>query len=189
MNQKPTDQYLNLDIRQCLIYDSTKHNARLIGVEYMVSPRIFATLPLEERRLWHTHDFEVRGGMLIMPTTAGRVPTPAWEAAETAEMKDLAPVYGKSYHFWQVDRGDPLPMGLPQLMGSFTSPESVYLAHPQGMDGLLKERDEKFGVDYRQKAKKRESIDPVEKQAGRLNHRPFLLFKTCHKVFVGSLSV
>lgn len=157
----------NLDIRQCLIYDSPKANARLIGIEYMVSPRIFKTLPAEERKLWHTHEFEVKSGMLVMPAPAG-VPNAVWEAAETAEVKDIAPVYGKAYHLWQVDRGDPVPMGPAQLMGSFTSHESVKLAHEGGLDGLLQDRDERFGVDHRQKAQKREGIEAVEKHPGTL---------------------
>ena len=132
----------------------------------MVSPRVFETLPAEERKLWHSHGFEVKSGMLIMPAPAG-VPAPAWEAAETSEMKDIMPTYGKTYHFWQVDRGDVVPMGPPQLMGSFTSDESVKLAHAGGLDGLLQDRDERFGVDHRHKAKKREGIEPVEHHPGR----------------------
>lgn len=131
----------------------------------MVSPRIFETLPTEERKLWHTHEFEVKSGMLIMPAPSG-VPASAWEAAETAEMRDVAPIYGKTYHFWQVDRGDVVPMGLPQLMGSFTSTEDVEAAKAGGLDELLGERDERFGVDYRAKAKKREGIEGVKKHPG-----------------------
>jgi hypothetical protein len=155
-----------LDVRQCLIYDSPKANARLIGVEYMVSPRVFETLPTEERKLWHSHEFEVKSGMLVMPAPSG-VPTPAWEAAETAEMADVAPLYGKTYHFWQIDRGDTVPMGPPQLMGSFGSHESVKQAHEGGLDGLLKDRNERFGVDHHHKAKKREDIPPVEIHPGK----------------------
>lgn len=150
-----------------MIYDSPKANARLIGIEYMVSPRIFKTLPAEERKLWHTHEFEVKSGMLVMPAPAG-MPNAAWEAAETAEMKDIAPIYGKTYHFWQVDRGDPVPMGPPQLMGSFISHESVKVAHEGGLDGLLQGRNERFGVDHRLKAQKREGIEAVEKHPGTL---------------------
>jgi len=155
-----------IDVRQCLIYDSTKANARLIGIEYMVSPRVYATLPPEERKLWHSHEFEVKSGMLIMPTPAG-VPTAVWEAAETSEMRDIVPIYGKTYHLWQVDRGDPVPMGPPQLMGSFVTPESAKLAHEGGLDGLLKDRDERFGVDHHHKAKQREDIPPIDKHPGR----------------------
>ena len=133
----------------------------------MVSPRLYATLPPEERKLWHSHEFEVKSGMLVMPAPAG-VPDAVWEAAETAEMRDIAPIYGKTYHFWQVDRGDVIPMGQPQLMGSFTSSESVELAHPGGLDALLQDRNDRFGVDHRQKAKKREDIPPVDKHPGKL---------------------
>ncbi|KAJ5782404.1 Peptidase S26A signal peptidase I [Penicillium paradoxum] len=163
--------HLTEDVRQCLIYDSPKATARLIGVEYMVSPRVFKTLSSEERKLWHTHEYEIKSGMLIMPAPVG-MPNAAWEVAETAEMHDLAPVYGKIYHFWQVDRGDPVPLGQPQLMGSFLSDERVKLAHPGGLDALLKDRDERFGVDHRQKAKKRENIEPVEKHPAHISNSP-----------------
>ncbi|KAJ5107153.1 hypothetical protein N7456_003828 [Penicillium angulare] len=154
--------HLTEDVRQCLIYDSPAANARLIGVEYLISPLVYETLPSEERKLWHTHEFEVKSGMLIMPAPAG-VPTSVWEAAETAEMNDIVPCYGKTYHFWQVDRGDVVPMGAPQLMGSFTTHENVKVACPGGVDELLRERDERFKVDYREKAKKREGVPDVEK--------------------------
>ncbi|KAJ6037046.1 Peptidase signal peptidase I [Penicillium herquei] len=165
--------HLTEDVRQCLIYDSPGTKARLIGIEYMVSPRIFETLPPEERKLWHTHEFEVKSGMLIMPAPTG-VPSSAWEAAETAEMYDIAPIYGKTYHLWQVDRGDVVPMGEPQLMGSFTTPENVAVACPGGMDELLRARDERFKVDYRIKAKKREGIADAPKLSVRqsINRHP-----------------
>jgi len=37
-----------------------KNPARLIGVEYMVTPRVYEQLDEEERKLWHSHDYEVR---------------------------------------------------------------------------------------------------------------------------------
>lgn len=61
--------------------------------------------------------------MLIMPNS--NVPGTVWDAAETAEMKELVGLYGKTYHFWQVDRGDALPLGTPQLMMSFTADNQV----------------------------------------------------------------
>lgn len=30
-----------------------------LGVEYIVSDRIFDTLPTDEQKLWHSHDHEV----------------------------------------------------------------------------------------------------------------------------------
>ena len=61
--------------------------------------------------------------MLIMPNP--NIPGKVWEFAETEEMKEVVGLYGKTYHFWQVDRGDTLPLGKPELMMSFTKDEQV----------------------------------------------------------------
>jgi hypothetical protein len=47
-------------VRQCLIYDTPNNPARLIGVEYMITPRLYEQLEKEERLLWHSHDYEAR---------------------------------------------------------------------------------------------------------------------------------
>ena len=49
----------NDEVRQCVIYDSADSNARLIGIEYIISRRLFESLPEEERKLWHSHTYEV----------------------------------------------------------------------------------------------------------------------------------
>ncbi|MCJ1375738.1 hypothetical protein MMC20_006975 [Loxospora ochrophaea] len=148
--------HLNEDVRQCLIYDTPAPNARLIGVEYMISAKLYDTLPAAERKLWHSHAFEVKSGMLIMPGPNG-LPTSVWEEAETSEMKDVVGLYGKTYHFWQVDKGDKLPLGEPQLMMSFTEQEQF----PE-FAKVVGERDERFGISHEQKAKKREGIQVPE---------------------------
>lgn len=112
-----------LQIRQCLIYSSSSRDARLIGVEYIVTAALFETLPAEEKKLWHSHDYEVRSGLLVMPNR--NVPQSAWELAETKEMEQLVGTYGKTWHLWQVDRGDRVPLGMPKLMGSFTKDDQV----------------------------------------------------------------
>ena len=87
-----------LDIRQCIIFDGNGPQARLIGVEYMISPKLYATLSDEEKKLWHTHVFEVKSGLLIMPTPPTTVvPDVVWEAAETREMEQVITLYGKTY--------------------------------------------------------------------------------------------
>jgi len=70
----------------------------------MISPRLYLTLPESERKLWHSHVFEVKSGMLIMPKPA-LVPTAVWEAAEQKEMEQVVGLYGKTYHLWQVSAG------------------------------------------------------------------------------------
>lgn len=62
----------------------------------MISPRLYHELPQEERRLWHSHVFEVKSGMLIMPLPSmAPMPNVAWEKAETEEMKNVVELYGK----------------------------------------------------------------------------------------------
>ena len=146
------------DVRQCLIYDTPEPNARLIGVEYMISASLYRTLDSAERKLWHSHVFEVKSGMLILPGPAA-LPTHAWEVAETKEMEDVVGLYGKTYHFWQVDRGDKLPLGGPELMMSFTAEGQC---PPPGFKEVVSERDQRYGIDHEQKARKREYIKEPE---------------------------
>jgi len=77
-----------------------------------VSEGVFLTLPDEEKPLWHSHEFEVKGGVLFMPGVPG--------AVERRDLEKVCRTYGKTVHFWQVDRGDPLPLGLPQIMMALT---------------------------------------------------------------------
>ncbi|KAK3680201.1 hypothetical protein LTR78_000578 [Recurvomyces mirabilis] len=144
--------HLNNDVRQCILYDSDKADARLIGIEYMIKPHLYEKLDAEERKLWHSHVFEVKSGMLIMPAPKG-VPDAVWEIAENKEMEEVVVLYGKVFHLWQTDRGDELPLGQPQLMQSFTARDQF------DFDTVVGERDRRFGVDSSHKAKIREHIE------------------------------
>ncbi|AEO55754.1 hypothetical protein MYCTH_2314374 [Thermothelomyces thermophilus ATCC 42464] len=147
--------HLTEDVWQCLLYDSPSPGARLIGVEYMIRPHLYESLPQEERRLWHSHVFEVKSGMLVMPRpSSALVPQALWEKAETAEMGEVVQLYGKVYHLWQVDRGDKLPLGEPQLMTSLSAADQL-----PGLEAVLDERDKRFpGCDWRRKREIRKDI-------------------------------
>ncbi|EMD65099.1 hypothetical protein GGP41_003742 [Bipolaris sorokiniana] len=148
--------HLNDEVRQCILYDSPEPGARIIGIEYMISPKLYATLPTSEQTLWHSHVFEVKSGMLIMPRPSG-IPEAAWELAENREMEEVVQLYGKIYHLWQTDRGDKLPLGPPQLMTSYTAAEQM-----PDFEARIKERDERFGSDYSRKKGVREYIEVPE---------------------------
>ena len=149
------------DVRQCLIYDAPTPNARLIGIEYMITPRLYATLPTDERALWHSHVFEVQSGQLIMPKSAP-LPESAWAAAETEEMREVVGLYGKTYHLWQVDRGDAVPLGRPELMMSFTAEGQL---GEKGRE-VWRDRDERFGVDSGAKKEMRKGIEAPDVHPG-----------------------
>ena len=38
-----------------------------MGVEYIISEKLFKTLDEEEKKLWHSHHYEVKSGSLIAP--------------------------------------------------------------------------------------------------------------------------
>ncbi|POS68874.1 DUF1264 domain-containing protein [Diaporthe helianthi] len=150
--------HLTEDVRQCILYDSPDPGARLIGIEYMITPKLYATLDAEERKLWHSHVFEVKSGMLIMPQPSALVPQAAWEKAESAEMEDVIELYGKVYHLWQVDKGHKIPLGEPKLMTSFTKAEQM-----PDFETVVAERDSRFGgADWKRKKEIREYIKEPE---------------------------
>ena len=121
----------------------------------MITPRLYETLPAAERQLWHSHVFEVKSGMLILPRPTG-VPAAAWEVAENQEMEQVIQLYGKVYHLWQTDRGDTLPLGEPQLMTSFTDESQL------DWEKTVAVRDKKMGEDSKRKKEVREYIPVPE---------------------------
>ncbi|MEY2530282.1 MAG: hypothetical protein QOI96_367 [Verrucomicrobiota bacterium] len=136
--------HLSGEVLECVIYDSDKPGARLIGIEYIVSAKIFESLPAEEKRLWHSHNYEVKSGVLTAPGMA--------DAAEKDLMKVLIGTYGKTWHTWQIDRGDKLPLGIPQLMMGFT-------ADGQAKAAIVSERDQLYGSSAAKKAARADIAD------------------------------
>jgi hypothetical protein len=134
---------LNEDVTQCVIYDGNSKDAKIMGVEYIVSQKLFATLPSEEKSFWHSHVHEVKSGQLVAPG----IP----DLAEKELMKKLIGTYGKTWHTWHTDQGKDLPLGVPQLMMGFT-------ADGQHNAAMVSERDSRLGVDNAAKRKQREDI-------------------------------
>ena len=126
-----------------MIYDSNRPDAKLIGVEYIVSERVFRSLPEDEKRLWHSHNYEVKSGELIAPGLP--------QVAEHAFMKDLVTTYGKTWHTWQVDRDDNLPLGIPQLMMAFVKDGQVN-------QQMLRDRDTRFDISWVRRREDRSDI-------------------------------
>lgn len=146
---------LTEDFRQCLLYDSDAEGARLIGVEYMISERIYKDLDPKEKRYWHSHVFEVKSGMLVMPKPL-LIPEAMWDQAELKEMEQTIRLYGKIFHLWQVDLGHKIPIGPPHLMTSFTAKDQF------DFDKYVGERDERLMENWRRKAALRQDIPEPE---------------------------
>ncbi|MBB5769580.1 OBAP family protein [Xanthomonas euroxanthea] len=134
---------LNEDVIQCTIYDGNVKDAKLMGVEYIISEKLFAGLPEQEKALWHSHVQEVTSGQLVAPG----IP----EVAEHELMEKLIRTYGKTWHTWHTDLDKDLPRGMPQLMMGFT-------ADGQANPEMVATRDARLGVSSEDKRKRRADI-------------------------------
>ncbi|GAS61466.1 hypothetical protein NGUA38_00003 [Salmonella enterica] len=57
----------NEDVMRAVIYNGNTENARLMGMEYIISGRLFKTPPAEGKRLWHSHQYAGKSGSLGAP--------------------------------------------------------------------------------------------------------------------------
>jgi Protein of unknown function (DUF1264) len=148
----------------------------------MVPKHVYDTLPDEEKKLWHSHEFEVKSGMLILPKPA-TYGEGEWEQAELEAMEEIVGLYGKTWHFWEIDAGHEVPMGTLRSplvyeldLGSFkcfhrrTNPLSLSLGRPHLMgsathagqvdlDQAMAKRNQTFGVHHSKKAEARKHIE------------------------------
>ncbi|SNX83200.1 uncharacterized protein MEPE_01906 [Melanopsichium pennsylvanicum] len=159
---------------QCLIYESDQADAKLIGVEYMISEEKFLQLPQEEKKYWHSHVYEVMSGSLVLigirvgavadataialksaenavqsvvgsGATGGSVP----DAAELAALARVRKLYGKAIHLWHPPSSD-VPMGPPKLMMPI---DPKYDGVP---DTMIQARDERYGINTERKKQQRQ---------------------------------
>lgn len=143
---------VNEDFAQCTLFDSNGSKARLNGIEYIISEKLFASLPPAERQYWHPHNGEILSGQLIAPGIPG--------AAEKALMKQKMNSYGKTWHVWNTGHegmaGDQLPLGPPMLAWSFNR-------DGEAMPALLDRRDQRMGVSTAEKRRQRTGLQPLAK--------------------------
>jgi len=157
--------HLRHDLHQCVIFDRNAPNARLIGIEYIISEDRFRSLPEEEKKLWHSHHYEVKSGILVAPG----IP----DLAEHAYFKDLVTTYGKTFHTWQYDRDD-FPYGVPQLMMGLTE-------DGQANEALIHDRDRRLGISTIQKRQNRCDIPMPELVPGANSWESGRTVQTCLK--------
>jgi hypothetical protein len=134
---------INEDLNQCVIFDGNGEKAKLMGIEYIVSRKLFESLPADEKKLWHSHVHEVKSGQLIAPG----IP----DVAEHEFMEKMVGTYGKTWHTWHTDQQKAVPTGHPMLMMGFTADGQ---ANPQ----MIAERDERFRISSEEKRKNRSDI-------------------------------
>ncbi len=141
---------VNEDFAQCVLFDGNTGNANLNGIEYIISEKLFESLPEEERKYWHPHNGEILSGQLVAPGI------PA--VAEKSLMKSKMNSYGKTWHVWNTGHegmpGDKLPLGPPMLAWSFNR-------DGEAKPGLVEKRDKAMGVSSAEKRRQRADLQPL----------------------------
>lgn len=143
---------INEDFAQCILFDGNTRDANLSGIEYIVSEKLFATLPEEEQKYWHPHNGEILSGQLAAPG----MPL----AAEKALMRSKMNSYGKTWHVWNTGAEgispDKLPLGPAMLAWSFNR-------DGEATPALIEKRDKRMGIDSAEKRRQRADLQTMAK--------------------------
>jgi hypothetical protein len=146
---------VNEEFAQCVLYDGNTADARLHGVEYIISERLYLTLAADERPYWHPHNYEVLSGTLRMPGLP--------DAAEKEALRGKMNSYGKTWHVWMTGvygaKPDALPVGPPHLAWSFNH-------DGEAMPGMVEDRDRRMGLDSARARDDRKDLVPLAKPQG-----------------------
>lgn len=155
LKDKPTHQMeahhfcnqVNEDFAQCVLFDGNTAEANLNGIEYIISERLFASLPEQERAFWHPHNYEILSGQLAAPNLP--------DVAEMELMKSKMNSYGKTWHVWNTGAaghaGDKLPLGVARLAWSFNH-------DGEAQPGLVEQRDRRLDLDSVQTRRERAAL-------------------------------
>jgi hypothetical protein len=147
---------VNEDFAQCALFDGNTKDANLNGIEYIISEKLFTSLPAEEKQYWHPHNYEILSGQLVAPGLP--------EVAEQALMKSKMNSYGKTWHVWNTGSmgvgAEKLPLGKPKLAWSFNR-------DGEAKPGLVERRDRKMDINTSELRKDRQDLVALAKpQAG-----------------------
>ena len=108
---------LNDDVNQCVLYDGTGPNAKLIGIEYLVTDAMYQKFTADEKAYWHDHKHEVDAGLIRSLTQTGD--------DEKATLKVVRTLWGKVYHTWVS--GEDYPRGPARLFWAVTGKDPFTL--------------------------------------------------------------
>ncbi len=144
------------DFAQCVVFDGSGHEARLTGVEYIISAEVYDGLPKEEQPYWHPRNYTVLSGQLLAPQVA--------LTAEKDLMQRQLNTYAKAWQLWDGDSGvaptQALPLGPARLAWSFNHDDEV-------LPGLLRRYSEEIDIDPVEKRRERASLAELARpQAG-----------------------
>jgi hypothetical protein len=145
----------NEDFAQCVLFDGNTSEARLMGVEYIISEKLYEALPAEEKAFWHPHNYEILSGTLRMPGLP--------DAAEKAALTTKINSYGKTWHTWMTGvhgrPADALPLGPPHLQWSFNRDGE---ANPE----MVQARDSRMDLNSTEAREQRQDLADLARPQG-----------------------
>ena len=145
-------QQMNEDFAQCTLFNSSGSNARLNGIEYIISEKLFLTLPAAEKAFWHPHNGEILSGQLAAPG----IPAPAEKALMRSKMNS----YGKTWHVWNTGHeggtADQLPLGPAMLAWSFSR-------DGEAVPAMVERRDRRLDINSAKLRKQRAELQKLAK--------------------------
>jgi hypothetical protein len=140
-------QQVNEDLAQCALYDGNTAEANLNGIEYIISERLFESLPEQEKQYWHPHNGEILSGQLVAPGLP--------EIADKELMQSKMNSYGKTWHTWNTGHGnqagDAMPLGEPMLAWSFNR-------FGEAEPGLVESRDRRVDISTEERRRQRQDL-------------------------------
>jgi len=142
---------LNKGFMECVLYDSPSKDGGVVGVEFFISKEHFESLDDEEKKLWHSHHYEVMSGMFVAPDTT--------EADEPKLMEWLMTTYGKVIDVWHQE--DELPIRPPRLGMALALDSQVDWSAVDKMDKILG-----LKTDTQKRREARKSLKVPPKAAG-----------------------
>jgi hypothetical protein len=146
---------VNEEFAQCILYDGNTADARIHGLEYIISERLYGTLAADEKAYWHPHNFEILSGQLRMPG----LPDVAEKEALAGKMNS----YGKTWHVWMTgmhgQKPDALPVGPPHLAWSFNK-------EGEANQAMVADRDKRFGFNSAEEKQDRQDLVELAKPQG-----------------------
>jgi hypothetical protein len=147
---------VNEDFAQCVLFDANTADARMNGIEYIISEKLYGTLPADEKAYWHPHNYEILSGTLRMPGLP--------DAAEQEALKTKVNSYGKTWHTWMAGMHgrppDPLPYGPAILQWSFNRDGEADPA-------MIAARDQAIGLNTSEaRARRQEFVELARPQGG-----------------------
>lgn len=146
----------NDEFAQCVLFDGNTEEANLNGIEYIISERLFESLPEEEKQYWHPRNYEILSGQLVAPGLSDK--------ASKELMKGEINSYGKTFHMWDTgtlnDTGDELPLGDPNLAWSLNR-------DGEAIPGIIGQRDTSMSINTQEiRNQRKEFIDLANPQEG-----------------------